>query len=101
MDYIRKNYGNPIDMAEVSNYVSMNYSMFSSTFKEYTGENFSTYLKKLRIEKSRRLLGNTDMNINEIAGKVGFEDARHFGKVFKEMTGMTPTACREDARQKK
>ena len=101
VDYIRKNYGNPIDMAEVSNYVSMNYSMFSSTFKEYTGENFSTYLKKLRIEKSRRLLGNTDMNINEIAGKVGFEDARHFGKVFKEMTGITPTACREDARQKK
>lgn len=101
VDYIRQNYGNPIDMAEVSNHVSMNYSMFSSTFKEYTGENFSTYLKKLRIEKSRKLLGNTDMNINEIAGKVGFEDARHFGKVFKEMTGMTPTACREDAGQKK
>ncbi len=101
VDYIRQNYGNPIDMAEVSNYVSMNYSMFSSTFKEYTGENFSAYLKKLRIEKSRKLLGNTDMNINEIAGKVGFEDARHFAKVFKELTGMTPTACREDIRQKK
>lgn len=101
VDYIRQNYGNPIDMAEVSNYVSMNYSMFSSTFKEFTGENFSAYLKKLRIEKSRRLLGNTDMNINEIAGKVGFEDARHFAKVFKELTGMTPTACREEIRQKK
>lgn len=101
VDYIRQKYGNPIDMAEVSNYVSMNYSMFSSTFKEYTGENFSTYLKKLRIEKSRKLLGNTDMNINEIAAKVGFEDARHFAKVFKEITGMTPTACREVIRQKK
>ncbi|WP_455617708.1 response regulator transcription factor [Eisenbergiella sp.] len=95
VDYIRQNYGKPIDMAEVSNYVSMNYSMFSSTFKEYTGENFSTYLRKLRLEKSKKLLCNTDMSINEISQGVGFEDARRFAKVFKEETGMTPTACRD------
>lgn len=94
LDYIRKNYGNPIDMAEVSNFVSMNYSMFSTTFKECTGENFSIYLRKLRLEKSKRLLRNTDMCIKEISQKVGFEDARHFAKVFKEETGLTPTTCR-------
>lgn len=95
IDYIRKNYGKAFDMAEVSNYVSMNYTMFSSTFKEYTGANFSTYLKKLRIEKSKKLLCNTDMSINEISRKVGFEDARGFAKVFKEETGMTPRSFRE------
>ena len=51
LEYIHKNYKKAIDMAEVSNYVSMNYSMFSSTFKEYTGDNFSAYLRKIRIEK--------------------------------------------------
>lgn len=35
------------------------------------------------------------MSINEISQRVGFEDARRFAKVFKEETGMTPTACRE------
>ena len=95
IDYIRQNYGKPIDMAEVSNHVSMNYSMFSTTFKEYTGENFSTYLRKLRVAKSKKLLCNTDMSINEISQKVGFEDARRFAKVFKEETGMTPTSCRD------
>lgn len=100
VDYIRQNYGHPIDMAEVSNHVSMNYSMFSVTFKEYTGENFTSYLKKLRIEKSKKLLGNTDINISEIAKRVGFDDARHFAKTFKEITGMTPTACRESILQK-
>ena len=95
MDYILQNYEKPIDMAEVSNHISMNYSMFSSTFKEYAGENFSSFLKKLRIEKSKKLLKNTDLNIREIAGKVGFEDARRFAKVFKEETGMTPRAFRE------
>ena len=67
LEYIRKNYGKTIDMAEVSNHVSMNYSMFSSTFKEYTGDNFSTYLRKIRIEKSKKLLEKTDLNVNEIA----------------------------------
>lgn len=95
VDYIRKNYMKSLDMAEVSNHVSMNYSMFSSTFKEYTGGNFSTYLKKLRIEKSKKLLMNTDMCINEISQKVGLEDARHFTKIFKEETGLSPTLFRE------
>ena len=73
----------------------MNYSMFSATFKEYTGENFSSYLKNFRIDKSKKLLGNLDMNINEISREVGFEDARRFARVFKEETGITPTAWRE------
>lgn len=95
VDYIRQNYEKTIDMAEVSNYVSMNYSMFSSTFKEYTGENFSTFLRKLRIEKSKKLLKKTDLNISEISQRVGFEDARRFARVFKEETGITPTMFRE------
>ncbi len=96
VDYIRRNYGKPIDMAEVSNYVSMNYSMFSALFKEYTGRNFSSYLKTLRIEKSKKLLCSTDIGITEISQKVGFEDARYFTKVFKEETGLPPSVFREE-----
>lgn len=95
VDYIRQNYGSPIDMAEVSNHVSMNYSAFSQIFKEYTGENFSNYLKKLRIEKGKKLLCNPELNIHEISRDVGVEDARRFAKMFKEETGLTPTAWRE------
>lgn len=101
IDYIRKNYRSPIDMAEVSNHVSMNYSMFSATFKEYTGENFSSYIKKLRIKKAMRLLDKTDLGVGEIAREVGFEDARRFAKVFKEENGCTPTAYREEYQQRK
>ncbi|WP_278769906.1 helix-turn-helix domain-containing protein [Eisenbergiella tayi] len=72
-----------------------NYILISTTFKEFTGENFSSYLRKLRIEKSKKFLLNTDMSILEISQKVGFEDARRFAKVFKEETGLTPTASRD------
>lgn len=101
IDYIRRNYGRPVDMAEVSNHISMNYSMFSALFKEYTGENFSSYLRKLRIGKSKRLLAGTDLSINEVSQKAGFEDARRFAKVFKEETGWTPTRFRENALEQK
>lgn len=101
VDYIRRNYDRPIDMAEVSNHISMNYSMFSALFKEYTGENFSGYLRKLRIGKSKRLLTGTDLSINEVSQRAGFEDARRFAKVFKEETSWTPTRFRENALEQK
>lgn len=97
-DYIRKNFRRPVDMVEVSNYVSMNYTMFSSEFKKYAGCNFSTFLKRLRIEKAKKLLCGTDMKMNEICMEVGFEDARRFAKVFKEETGMIPRLYRESVR---
>lgn len=43
-------------MAMVSNYVSMNYSLFSVTFKEYTGVNFVNFLKDIRMEQAKKLL---------------------------------------------
>ena len=81
-------------MAEVTNHQTKKKTMFSSTFKEYTGDNFSTYLRKIRIEKSKKLLEKTDLSVNEIAQRVGFEDARRFAKVFKEECEETPTNYR-------
>ena len=95
VEYILKNYKRPIDMTEVSNRVSMNYTMFSSEFKKYTGLNFTAYLKRIRIEKAKKLLLTTDMKLNEIGVSVGVENARGFARIFREETGMTPTAWRE------
>ena len=94
VDYIRKNYERPIDMAEVSNQISMNYTMFSSLFKQYTDMNFTAYLRKIRIEKAKKMLRNTDKKLNEVCRSVGFEDASRFTKIFREETGMTPRAYR-------
>lgn len=94
VDYILQHYRESIDMVEVSNHVSMNYTLFSSEFKKYTHCNFTTYLKNLRIMKAKKMIRDTDLKINEISFKVGFEDARRFAKVFKKETGMTPKMYR-------
>ncbi|MBN1953138.1 MAG: helix-turn-helix transcriptional regulator [Bacteroidales bacterium] len=56
--------------------------------------NFKTYINRLRLTEAKRLLMDTDLNIGEIAFKVGFNNQSHFNRVFKEMMGSSPTEYR-------
>ncbi|MBW5448219.1 response regulator [Cohnella sp. CFH 77786] len=93
--FIQENYHKDLNMATVSNHVSLNYTYFSESFKQYTGESFVNYLKKIRIENAKRLLETTDQKVYEIGEKVGFENTKNFNRVFKEMEGVTPLEYRE------
>lgn len=95
--YIKENYGKDINMAIVSNHVSMNYTVFSIAFKEYTGENFVNYLKNIRLKEAKRLLEETDQKIMQISTMVGYDNEKHFMKTFKSIVGVTPSEYRKNA----
>lgn len=95
--YIRENFDKDLNMAVVSNHISMNYSLFSYVFKQYTGSNFVNYLKDIRIEEARRLLVETDMKVVDISMKVGYENEKHFMKIFKAACGVSPTEYRRNS----
>lgn len=97
VDYICENYANPLNMATVSNHVSLNYSYFSETFKQFTGMSFVNYVKKVRIEKAKELLEHTRGKVYEIAEQVGFESVKQFNRVFREQEGISPMEYREKA----
>ncbi|WP_379128011.1 response regulator [Paenibacillus sp. sgz500958] len=89
--YIEANYSRPLNMAVVSNHVSLNYSYFSEAFKAYTGESFVTYLKKVRIRHAKLLLSESrSSRLEEVSEAVGFENSKHFARVFKELEGISP-----------
>ena len=96
VNYIRENYTKDLNMAVVSNQVSMNYSLFSSAFKSYTGTNFVSYVKELRMTQAKRLLSETDLKVNEIALKVGYDNDKHFMKTFKAVVGVSPSEYRKN-----
>ncbi len=96
VQFIEINYHKDINMAIVSNHISMNYSVFSLTFKEYTGHNFVNYLKDVRLKEAKKLLDATDNKINEISSAVGYEDEKHFMKTFKTAYGVTPSEYRKN-----
>lgn len=96
LSYIKENYNKDLNMAVVSNHVSMNYSLFSYVFKQYTGSNFVNYLKEIRINEAKRLLEETDMKIIEISEQVGYENEKHFMKTFKTVCGVSPSEYRKN-----
>lgn len=96
LSYIHEHYNKELNMAVVSNHISMNYSLFSQVFKQYTGKNFVNYLKELRMQEAKRLLEETDMRIVEISVAVGYENEKHFMKLFKAVCGVSPTEYRKN-----
>lgn len=96
IEYIKENYATDLNMAVVSNHISMNYSLFSFTFKQYTGTNFVNYLKNIRVGEAKKLLTETDMKVNEISQAVGYDHEKHFMKTFKSITGLTPSQYRNN-----
>ena len=71
----------------------------SLQFKKETGENFLDYVWKLRLEKAKQLLRESDMSIDEVSAAVGYANASSFRRKFKQETGISPSQLRngEDA----
>jgi AraC-like DNA-binding protein len=63
-------------------------------FKKATGINFTDYVSRVRIEKAKNLALNPNLRISEIAFEVGFQSLTHFNRVFKRITGVSPTSYR-------
>ncbi len=96
VEYIKENYAKDLNMAVVSNSISMNYSLFSYSFKQYTGSNFVNYLKTIRMEEAKRLLVETDMRVIEVSQAVGYDNEKHFMKIFKSSCGVSPSEYRKN-----
>ncbi|WP_080832877.1 response regulator [Cohnella massiliensis] len=101
VEYIHEHYRQDVNMAVVSNYVSLNYTYFSQAFKEHTGESFSSYLRKVRLAKAKELLEGTDLKVYEISSQAGFESVKHFTRLFKEAEGVSPLEYRSARRIEK
>lgn len=94
IEYINANYSNDISLTEISDYVSFSSYYFSRYFKNKTGETFSNYLNRIRMEKARNLLEATDMSIVSIAQAVGYNSKNHFYHMFKLYYNCTPNEYR-------
>jgi AraC-like DNA-binding protein len=88
--YLQENYSRKISLKEVAEISGLSAPYFSTIFKEEMGENFSSYLNQLRVERAGCLLRETSQSLSEIAGACGFEDQSWFSKIFKSYTGLSP-----------
>ncbi|REK71837.1 response regulator transcription factor [Paenibacillus paeoniae] len=95
VSYIREHLDQSLTLSQVAAYVHMNPNYFSELFKRETGKNYIEFVTEARIEWAIRLLRETPAKVSEIAKRVGYEDLKHFNRMFKRYTGETPSFFRE------
>lgn len=95
VDYLAINYSNQFTMAEMAKKIDMNGSQFSRYFKIASGNTFTEFVNKLRINKACQMLIETDKYISTICYDVGYNTVANFNRRFAEIKHMTPTAYRQ------
>ena len=94
MRYIDSNYMTDINVDNICKLFSFSSSHFSRLFKQNTGEAFSRYLSKVRLEHAIVLLSNTDKPIDQIAYECGFKSTSYFSYAFKKEFLVSPLKYR-------
>lgn len=92
LEYLQSHFEDPeLCLYSVATRFGLAEKYFSHFFKEQTGENFSSCLEKIRMEKTRILLNDGMCPIAEIAAQVGYVNMNTFYKAFKRTFGVSPS----------
>lgn len=96
VSYININYNNyTLNLNMVSDKFDVSSPYLSKLFKQYTGESMLDYINLFRIKKTKELMSNSAININDISKNVGFCDVNSFIRTFKKYEGITPGKYKE------
>jgi YesN/AraC family two-component response regulator len=94
------NYHKMVSLDDAAEIVCLSPKYLSRVFKERTGMGFSEYKLKVKIAEARRLLDKTKKNIDQISYDLGYQNPESFIRMFKKITGLTPTGYRMRKRKK-
>jgi AraC-like DNA-binding protein len=92
--FIEQHSGEELSLSKVAKAGSISANHFSEKFKQVTGVNFVDYVARTRFEKASQLLLNSNLRISDIAFAVGFQSLSQFNRVFKKLSGQSPTEFR-------
>jgi AraC-like DNA-binding protein len=92
--HIAKNFLRPIPESELALLCNMSPSRFCREFKAAFQVTFVEYLASYRMEQAKRLLGNPNMPVADVAAAVGFNDPSYFTRVFRRQEGVSPSEYR-------
>lgn len=91
IEYISANLNDEISLVSAAKALDYEYHYFSSLFHKCFGVNFKQFINLFRFELACDLLNENEKDISEIAGICGFQSIRNFNRVFKSLSGYTPS----------
>jgi AraC-like DNA-binding protein/ligand-binding sensor protein len=93
--FIADHIGEPLALGQVARAANMSAFYFCKIFKGATGLTFTDYLSRARVEKTKQLLLNPHVRVSEAAYEAGFQSLSQFNRVFRRVTGESPSEHRE------
>lgn len=93
--FMRRHLEQPIRVADIAAAVNLSPYYFSRRFRAETGDSPANFLIRLRIRRAEELLRTTDLDIETIALRLGYENAASFTNIFTQKTGMSPRRFRK------
>jgi len=88
-------------LAEIARSVGTYREKLSQVFREQTGMTVFSFIREARIRRGEELLKDTDIDVQDIALLIGFNNAGNFATAFREKLGVTPTAYRQAIQQRR
>ncbi|WP_189024326.1 AraC family transcriptional regulator [Paenibacillus albidus] len=101
IEFMHQNYDQAIQVKDIAAAVSLHPGYLHRIFKEHTSRTLTDYLTMLRMEKSKMLLGQSDIPIVEIADYVGISSRQYFHLLFKKYAHCTPVEYRNSIERHK
>lgn len=95
--FIHENYSRQFTIAQLAAQYGMDGKRFAELFQRHIGMTPVRYLTDLRIERSKELLRISNCPVMQVAECVGYIDSYYFSRIFKKVTGISPTDFRVEA----
>ena len=94
-EFIHEHFSDPgLSVRSLSDALNYSPNYLGNAFKREYGESINDYINKHRIRRAKEYMDRTDMRLYEIAFAVGFNDQHYFSKIFKKLTGLSPSEYR-------
>lgn len=94
--FIEEHFMQDLAVADIASAMGYSEAYFCKLFNQYFGKSFVSYLTDYRIREAKRLLASPAFSIGEIGNFVGYPDPNYFAKVFRRVTGKSPSDVRQE-----
>lgn len=98
VEFCKRYYTTDINLQKIADHLDINKFHFCNLFKDQLHVTFWDYVTNLRIDHAKNLLQTSEERVSSIAIQSGYINSSHFGRVFKEITGVTPAEYRRQAK---
>ncbi len=96
-EFIMQNYQNEaLSIKSISDHVNRSAPYVCTFFKAETGQTLNQYITGYRMERAQEMLADPRYKITDVASRTGYTDVNYFGKIFKKISGVSPSEYRQN-----